>query len=143
MRALAAAYASRSRIAIEVIGGDVQQHRRRAGGSVSTVSSWKLDTSTTQTPPGSAGRRPDRLGQRLAQVAADEGRAGRWRAASSPTSVVVVDLPLVPVMAISVRGDERDASSISPVIGDAGGARRRQLGDLGHARRQHDQVGAE
>ena len=33
----------------------------------------------------------------------------------SPTSVVVVDLPLVPVIAISVLATKRDASSISPV----------------------------
>jgi hypothetical protein len=33
----------------------------------------------------------------------------------SPISVVVVDLPLVPVIAISVLDTKRDASSISPV----------------------------
>ena len=60
----------------------------------------------------------------------------------SPTSVVVVDLPLVPVIAISVRDDEPRRQLDLAGDRDAGGARGRQLGDLGHAGRQHDQVGA-
>ena len=80
-------------------------------------------------PAARPGCRPTNVGRPVARI-------------MSPTSVVVVDLPLVPVIAISVLDTKRDASSISPVIGHAGRARRGQLGDLGDARRQHDQLGA-
>ena len=85
--------------------------------------------SSTASASGSPRLPPTNVGRPVARI-------------MSPTSVVVVDLPLVPVIAISVLDTNRDASSISPVIGHAGGARGRQLGDLGDARRQHDQLGA-
>ena len=59
-----------------------------------------------------------------------------------PVSVVVVDLPFVPVIATIRPLSQRDASSISPMIGTPAVARR---GDLRlierHARAQHDQIG--
>ena len=60
----------------------------------------------------------------------------------SPTSVVVVDLPLVPVIAISVPDTKRDASSISPVIGTPAARAAASSGISGTPGRQHDQLGA-
>ena len=66
-------------------------------------------------------------------------------AASSirPVSAVVVDLPFVPVIAITRPCSQRDASSISPMTGTparARGVHRRLIGR--HARAEHDEVGA-
>ena len=66
-------------------------------------------------------------------------------AASSirPVSAVVVDLPFVPVIAITRPCSQRDASSISPITGtprSRAACDRRLLGR--HAGTQHDQVGA-
>src|SRR5438105_13086217 len=85
------------------------------GWNVPTVSSWKLDTSTTQKPPASA------AGVSTASASGSPRlpptNVGRPVALSiSPTSVVVVDLPLVPVMATNVLVTTRDASPSSPVI---------------------------
>ncbi len=81
---------------------------------MSTVSSWKLDASTTQTPPASAAGVPTASASGSPRL--PPTNVGRPVARMmSPTSVVVVDLPLVPVIAISVLDTNRDASSISPV----------------------------
>ena len=85
------------------------------GWKVSVVSSWKLDASTTQTPlspaagvptasaSGSPRLPPTNVGRPVARI-------------MSPVSVVVVDLPLVPVIAMTVPATNREASSISPVM---------------------------
>ena len=111
------------------------------GRNVSTVSSWKLDASTTQNPPAPAAGVPTASASGSPRL--PPTKVGRPVARSmSPTSVVVVDLPFVPVMATIGAVTKRLASSSSPVMRDAGRARRRQLGDLGNAGGQHDQVRA-
>ena len=85
------------------------------GWNVPTVSSWKLDTSTTQKPPASAAGVPTASASGSPRL--PPTNVGRPVARSiSPTSVVVVDLPLVPVMATIVAATNCDASSSSPVI---------------------------
>ena len=85
------------------------------GWNVSTVSSWKLDTSTTQKPPASAAGVPTATASGSPRL--PPTKVGRPLArVISPTSVVVVDLPFVPVMATIVAEMKRDASSSSPVI---------------------------
>ena len=61
----------------------------------------------------------------------------------SPTSVVTVDLPLVPVMATMVAETNCDASSSSPVISTPAARAAASSGISGDARRKDDQVGAE
>ena len=87
------------------------------GRNVSTVSSWKLDASTTQIPSAPAAGAPTAAASGSPRLPpTNVGRPVSARIA--PQSVVVVDLPLVPVIATSVaRSTKRDASSISPVTG--------------------------
>ena len=69
------------------------------------------------------GRGLDLRAQRVADVAADQDL---WPPASSirPVSVVVVDLPLVPVIATIRPRSQRDASSSSPITWTPRAARR-------------------
>ena len=87
-----------------------------SGRNVSVTSSWKLLASTTCTTSAVvsvhlAGWRPAR-DCRPTSASTPAGLA-----ASAPTSVVVVDLPLVPVIAIDRPSSQREASSSSPMIG--------------------------
>ena len=67
------------------------------GRKVTVVSSWKLETSTTQKPPASAAGVPTASASGSPRL--PPTKVGRPVARSiSPTKVVVVDLPLVPVM---------------------------------------------
>ena len=68
----------------------------------------------------------------------------RRPAASSmrPTSVVVVDFPLVPVMATIGPRSQREASSSSPITGTPAAFARADLRKIDrHAGAEHDQVG--
>jgi hypothetical protein len=80
------------------------------------VSSWKLDTSTTAKPPAPAAGVPTASLSGVPRF--PPTNVGCPVAASiSPTSVVVVDLPLVPVMATTGAAMNCAASSSSPVMG--------------------------
>ena len=127
-------------MAIEVVGREVQQHRdprmervdRLRAGSCSPRRRGACRASTRR-PARSAARRCCRR------------PSTSMPAASSirPVSVVVVDLPFVPVIAMTRPRSQRDASSSSPITGTpraraasiAGCSRR-------HAGTQHDQIGA-
>src|SRR5688572_3421839 len=112
MRALAAAYSSRSAWRSRW-SSDRLSHSAIHGRNVVVVSSWKLLTSTTCTvsgvdastcadsgtpmlPPTSTGRPPD--------------------SSIRPITVTVVDFPFVPVTAITRPLSHREASSISPIV---------------------------
>ena len=100
-------------VAVEVVGRDVE-HAAISGGTSRMVSSWKLETSSTSTVSA----------RRLSTSAITACRCCRrpdWHAAGSrrmsPTSVVVVVLPLVPVMANHRAGQERAGQFDSPSTG--------------------------
>ena len=68
----------------------------------------------------------------------------RWPPASSirPVSVVVVDLPFVPVIATTLPRSQREASSSSPITGRRRVAPPRSAAAGRHARTGDDQIGA-
>ena len=84
------------------------------GCKVSMESSWKLLTSTTATSKSSFSR--SRLTRGLPMLPPTKTRWPLWLI-MSPTSSVVVVLPLVPLMATIGSLRKRLASSSSPIIG--------------------------
>ena len=112
-----------------------------SGRNVSAVSSWKLEASTTQAPPGAAAGVPTASASGSPRLPPDERRAaGRAHDVAHQRRR----------RRLAVGAGDRDQRARHEARRQlhlardrhAGRARRRQLGDLGDARRQHDQLGA-
>ena len=114
IRALAARVFVDVRVAIEVVGREVEQHgdprperlRRSRAESCSPRSRGSCRPSRrrpARSAPGRCCRRPARVKPPASSI--------------RPVSVVVVDFPFVPVMATMRPRSQRDASSSSPMTG--------------------------
>ena len=125
---------------IEMIGRKVQQHgdpRMEGVGRSRAESCWPRRRGSC--------RRSRHRPARSARTPMLPPTSTRCPPASSirPVSVVVVDLPFVPVIATTRPRSQRDASSSSPITGTPGRARAldRRLSRR-HAGAQHDEIGA-
>ena len=113
---------------------------RSTGGTSRSLSSWKLLASTTWIVSA-----VESSTCALSAWPMLPPTSTRWPPASSirPVSVVVVDLPFVPVIATIRPRSQRDASSSSPMTGTPARARRLDRPAAATARRaEDDQIGA-
>ena len=92
--------------------------RQSTGGTCRSLSSWKLLTSTTWIV--SVGRVVHLGAERRRRCSRRPAPGSPPASSIRPVSVVVVDLPFVPVIATTRPRSHREASSSSPIIGDAG-----------------------
>ena len=124
MRALAA-HRRRGRVAVQVIGADVEHRGGAAGERVGG-----LELEARQLEHVELGRQLiEQLERRLAEIAADARTRRRRARPCAASSVVTVLLPLVPVMPTTgARDGAREQLDVADDLDAAGGAPRRRSG---------------
>ena len=139
MRSFAARVRRLVRMAIEVIGRKIQQRRNpRPEG----VGGFELEAARLDHVHGVGGRRLDLRADADSPMLPPTSTRLPDASSMRPTSVVVVDLPLVPVIATIGPRSQRDASSSSPITGTPARPRAGNLRQIDrHARAQHHQIG--